>query len=343
MAEAAVPTTTTPAQARTIEVSVRGKWVRVPAVDINGQTFVVRGSRIKIASLHDEDYLPQTVIDPAECVRILTGKQAGIKADIFYFSQREPDIEPHYQYVTELRSLAVANVADHEAWWQKVSHGTKCNIRQAKKRGVEVRVQTFNDDLVRGIMSIQNEIQIRQGRPFYHYGKPFEKVKRDHGSYLDCCDFICAYDGEELIGFLKLVYRGDTATIMQINSKLACQHKRPANALLAKAAEICGLKGISYLAYGDLSLWNKRGGSLSDFKLRNGFEEMLVPSYYVPLTAWGRFCVKTRLYRGRFGILPGSVISAGLELRRRWYDSAARPSRGNPVPDDMKSEPEKVS
>jgi hypothetical protein len=326
-----------PVQPRTIEVSVRGKWVNVPAIDINGQTFVVRGKRIRIASLHDEDYLAHGVIDPAECVRILKELQAGIRADIFHFSQREPDIRPHFEYPAELRSLAVANVSSYDAWWQKVSHGTKCNVRQAKKRGVEVRVQVFNDDLVRGIIDIQNESPIRQGRRFYHYGKPFEQVKRDHGSFLDSCDFICAHVGKELIGFLKLIYRGDTATIMQLNSKLAWQQKRPTNALLEKAAELCASKGVSCLVYGDLSLWNKRGSSLRDFKLRNGFEEMLVPSYYVPLTPWGSFCVKTKLYRGRFGMLPGSLISAGLELRRRWYDYASRNNKGRNAADESGS------
>ncbi len=337
MTDAVASAPKVPVEPRTIEVSVRGKWVNVPAIDINKQTFVVHGKQIRIASLYDEDYLTQGVIDPAECVRVLKEQRTGISADIFYFSQREPDVQPHYEFPVELRSLAVANVSSCDAWWRKVSHGTKCNVRQAKKRGVEVRVQVFNDDLIRGIIDIQNESPIRQGRRFYHYGKPFEQVKRDHGSFLDSCDFICAYVGKELIGFLKLIYRGDTATIMQLNSKLACQQKRPTNALLEKAAELCASKGVSYLVYGDLSLWNKRGSSLRDFKLRNGFEEMLVPSYYVPLTPWGLFCVKTKLYRGRFGILPGSLISAGLELRRRWYDYAFRNSKVRNATDKSRS------
>ncbi len=337
MIDSAASVPKVPVQPRTIEISVRGRWVNVPAIDINGQTLVVHGKRIRIARLHDEDYLAHGVIDPAECIRILKERHAEIGADIFHFSQREPDIQPHFEYPAELRSLAAANVSSYDAWWQKVSHGTKCNIRQAKKRGVEVRVQVFNDDLVRGIVSIQNENPIRQGRRFYHYGKPFEQVKRDHGSFLDSCDFICAYVGEELIGFLKLIYRGETATIMQLNSKLTYQQKRPTNALLEKAVELCASRGVSYLVYGDLSLWNKRDSSLRDFKLRNGFEEMSVPSYYVPLTPWGSFCVRSKLYRGLFGMLPGSVISAGLEMRRRWYDYASMDNKNQNVADESRS------
>jgi len=315
---ASQPCPIAPAQA--MDVSVRGRWVKRPAATINGQTIVVRGKRIRIASLHDEDWTATGVINPAECIQILKDGRAGVHADIFCFSQKVPDNQPHYDYPMELRSLAVANVASVEDWWRKVSHGTRCNIKQAKKRGVEVRLHEFNDDLVRGIMSIQNENPIRQGRRFYHYGKTFDEVKRDHGSYLDSCDFICAYHGGELLGFLKLVFCGNAASIMQINSKAQHQTLRPTNALLEKAAEICASKGVEYLIYGEFNLWNKRTSTLRDFKLRNGFEEMLVPTYYVPLTAWGSFCVRTRLYRGVLGVLPTSAINVALNLRRKWYE-----------------------
>jgi hypothetical protein len=305
---------------QSMKISVRGQWIDVPAVEIGVQTFIVRGGRIKIASLHDEEYIADAVNDPVSCIRALKDRRTKVRADILYFSQKEPDAVSHFNYPMEMRSVAVAQVANYDEWWQKVSHGTKCNIRQSKKRGVELRIEPFDDNLIRGIMGIQNESPIRQGRRFYHYGKSFEQVKHDHGSYVDSCDFICAYFGEELIGFMKIVYRGNAASIMQINSKLAFQDKRPANALLAKAVERCAEKGIAYLIYGDLNLWNKRESSLRDFKLRNGFEEMLIPSYYVPLTAWGWICVKLRLYRGLLGILPSSAITRGLELRRKWYD-----------------------
>ena len=316
---------------RTVEVSVHGKWGKVPAVDINGQTIVVRGKWIRIASMHDEDWLTASVIDPAECIRALKDGRAGVRADIFYFSQKEPDSTPHYNYPLEMRSLAVAKVDRYDAWWKKVSHGTKCNIRQAKRRGVDVKVRQFDDELVRGIMSVQNECPIRQGRRFYHYGKSFDQVKRDHCSYLNTCDFICAYHDEELLGFLKLVYRGDVALIMQLNSKLKRQSLRPTNAMLAKAAEICASKGFRYLVYGDYNYWNKRESSLLDFKVRNGFEEMHVPSYYVPITVWGWLLVKARLYRGTLGILPARMIGPVLDLRRKWYDFRTKVRHAIPV------------
>ena len=54
------------------------------------------------------------------------------------------------------------------------------------------------------------------------------------------CDFICAYFGEEMIGFLHLVYRESIAAILNLTVKPSQLDKRPANALVAKAVEICG-------------------------------------------------------------------------------------------------------
>jgi hypothetical protein len=319
MTDAALVVPRPEAHVRSMEVSVRGKWIRVPAALINGQTIVVRGKLIKIASLHDADWTATGIVNPADYIRALKDRHAEVHADIFFFSQKEPDNEPHYDYPMEMRSLAVANTVNAEVWWQKVSHGTRCNIKQAKKRGVEVKLEEFNDSLVRGIMSIQNESPVRQGRRFYHYGKTFDDVKRDHGSYIGSCDFICAYQGQELLGFLKLVYLGNVASIMQINSKLVHQQLRPTNALLKKAVEVCASKGIQHLIYGEFNFRNKRESTLRNFKVHNGFEEMLVPTYYVPLTPWGSLCVKMRLYRGVFGLLPTGAINAGLNLRRKWY------------------------
>lgn len=303
----------------TIAISVRGRWVNVPAITVNGQTIVVKGKRIKIASLHDEDWLEKEVIDPEECVQRLKGAGEVSCADIFSFSQKVPETVPRYSYPMEMRSIAVTNIASFENWWKKLPKKTRGNVRRSQKRGVTIKVQGFDDEVIRGVMSVQNESPIRQGRRFYHYGKSYAQVRHDHGDFLDRSDFICAYYGDELIGFLKLVYRGDVASILQINSKLAHYDKRASNALIAKAAELCAARGISYMIYGLFNYGKKQDDSLREFKSRNGFEEMLVPTYYIPLTAWGAFCVRTKLYRGVIGILPSGLISAGLGLRSRWY------------------------
>jgi hypothetical protein len=55
------------------------------------------------------------------------------------------------------------------------------------------------------------------------------------------------------------------------------------------------------------------------FKSRNGFKEILVPRYYVPLNLWGRFCLTTKLHQGLVGILPSPVIRVGLSVRSLLY------------------------
>ena len=57
---------------------------------------------------------------------------------------------------------------------------------------------------VRGMTSIFNETPIRQGRPFLHYGKDFETVKREFSRFLFREEIFGAYVGEELVGFIML-------------------------------------------------------------------------------------------------------------------------------------------
>src|SRR5262249_30655478 len=156
----------------------------------------------------------------------------------------------------------------------------------------------FNDELVRGIVEINNDSQIRQGRRFPHYNKTHDQVKQDHSSFLDRSEFICAYLGDELIGFLKIVYRGEVGSIMQLLSKAVHYDKRPSNALVARAVERCEARGVQYLTYGRYNYGNKGESSLREFKTRLGLQEVLVPRFHVPLTVWGSVCVTLKLYRG---------------------------------------------
>lgn len=303
----------------TIPVSVRGKWVDAPVVRVNGQDLVIKGKRIKIARLHDEDWVENEVTDPEACIRACQQHSAAARADIFCFSQKVPDVHPRYRYPMEMRSMAVAHVADYSEWLKTISDSSRKNIKRAHRTGVVVKVRGFDADVIQGICEVQNETPVRQGRPFTHYGKTYEQVRRDHGAFLDRCDFLCAYYEGEFIGFLKLVYRGGVASLLQILTKTSHYDKRTANVLLAKAAECCADKGIPYLIYDRFNYGNKRGTSLREFKERHGFVEMLLPCYYVPLTRWGRFCVATKLYRGLTGFLPHGAITAATHLRAKRY------------------------
>jgi hypothetical protein len=178
-------------------------------------------------------------------------------------------------------------------------------------------VTKFNDELVKCIKNIYDETPIKQGRRFWHYGKNLETVKMENGTYLQRSEFIGAYYNEELIGVIKFVYVDRVAWIMQILSRGFHYDKRPMNALIAKAVEVCHDKGMLYLVYAKFSYGNKKNSRLAEFKRRNGFEEMRFPRYYIPLTVTGTIALKLKLHRGWIGILPTSLVNMLLYLRAR--------------------------
>ena len=150
---------------------------------------------------------------------------------------------------------------------------------------------------------------------FWHFGQDPETIKREQGKYADRSEFLGAYFNNELIGFMKFVYVGRVAKIMQILSKLSHQDKRPMNALIAKAVETCNSEGISYLVYSKLRFGNKRTSPLAEFKCRNGFTELLFPRFYIPLNLKGKIAVKLGLHRGLLGLLPFWLINSLLSVR----------------------------
>jgi hypothetical protein len=310
-----------------IEISVKGKWMRVPALDVNGTTIIVKKKLVKLAVIEGEEWLERELEDPELCVRRLKERSHRLRADIFTFAQKPPGTCPKYKYPMECDSVAAIRLTTFNEWWEKLPQESRKNVRRSQKRGVVVTIKHLDDELIKGIIGVNNDSPVRQGRRYAHYGKTFDQVKKDQLSFLDRSDFICAYLGDELIGFMKLVYRGEVASILQMLPKASHQDKRPANALLAKAVELCETRGISYLTYGMFNYGNKRDNSLRDFKIRNGFEEMLTPRFYVPLTVWGSLSMKLKIHRGLLGILPHRVIELAIKARAVWYKHKESTSR----------------
>ena len=112
-----------------------------------------------------------------------------------------------------------------------------------------------------------------------------------------------------------MVYVGELACIMEILTKTSHFDKRPTNALIAKAVEICEAKGSSYLTFGRMFYGNKTKSSVVDFKHKNGFEAIYFPKYYIPLSFKGRLALAIKLHRGLLGIVPGFIISPILKVR----------------------------
>jgi hypothetical protein len=210
-------------------------------------------------------------------------------------------------------------------WWDALPQESRKNVRRAAKRGVTITVKRLDDELIREICELNNDSPMRQGRRFAHYGKTFEEVRKDQSHLLERSDYVCAYAGTELIGFLKMAYAGEVAAIVQILPKVSHHDKRPANALLSKAVELCEARGATYLTYGLFREGNRRESPLRQFKARNGFEEVLVPRYYVPLTSWGAVCTRLKLYRGLIDLLPDPVIRLAVNARAKWYGASQRP------------------
>jgi hypothetical protein len=292
-----------------VAISVKGKWFQVPALHVNGKSILVKGKWIKTAIIHEEEWLETELEDPGLCVEALKKQTLGDRrADIFSFSQKLPATQPKYSYPMEWDSVAAIRISTFKAWWDSVPQETRKNVRRSQKRGVIVGVKDLDDSLVQDLVDLNNDAPVRQGKPFTHFGKTFDQVAKDQASFLNRSDYICAYAGDELVGVLKLVYRGDVASILTFLTKKSQQDKRPANALMARTVELCEQKKMSHLIFGMFNYGNKRDTSLREFKIRHRFEEILVPHFFVPLTAKGAISVKLKLHRGLLGLLPHSAI-----------------------------------
>ena len=300
------------------EIRVSGKTIKVPSTRVNDRTIVVTGKSLKTAAVQDEEVVQGEPVDDPELF-IAALKQSGLQADIFTFSQHLPNVIPKYQYYLEWDSTAAVPITTFQEWLkQRVEYDVRKALKRATKLGVVVKGVKFDDGLVRGITRIYNESPIRQGKPFWHYRKDFETVKKEKLTYLERSEFIGAYYQDELIGFIKMVYVGRIANTFHVISMKKHSDKKPTNALIAKAVEICEQKGLTHLVYGNY-LYDHGNSSLTEFKRRNGFEEILVPRYYIPLTLKGRLFLKVGLHHGIKAALPRPLLRGLRRVRATFY------------------------
>jgi hypothetical protein len=281
-------------------------------MEINGKRIIMKGRVPRIARLEQE--WCEDVEDPEILINTLRKTADG--PDILTFPQHLPDLVPKYTYRMELESIAALPIKSYSFWWEKqIDCKTRNMVRKSEKKGVTVRMASFDDDFVRGMTSIFNETAIRQGRPYLHYGKDFETVKCQFSRFLFREEIFGAYLGEELVGFIMLADAGKYASLGQIISKIAHRDLAPTNALLAKAVQRCAEKGFPYLVY---AYW--LDDSLGDFKRSNGFQRFDLPRYFVPLTKKGKLALKLGLHRGCKEAVPRQLRKPLKKLRRGWYD-----------------------
>jgi hypothetical protein len=297
-------------------ILVKGRPVMFDAVDIKHQTFIVTGSVFKVVRIHQEWF--HDVEHPDTIVQKL--RQMGVKADLFTFIQRLPDVNPLYDYYKSHERVTALKIQSYKHWFQSlITTETRKKIKRATKREVEIKIVAFDDELVRGISNIFNECPIKQGKRAWHYGKDFDTVKRDIGLDLESCVFAAAYYKGELVGILKLFCANKVAEPVIIASMYKYREKYLNNALIAKSVEICDKRGIPYIVYGS---W--RRGDQAEFIRRHGFRKMTVPRYYLPLTTKGKIGLALNLHMGIKERLPEKLMLYLIELRRKWYSKRYR-------------------
>ncbi len=302
-------------KSNSVHITVKGQWVEVPALCVDGKTVVCTGKWIKKAELHEEEWSPSDPFEDADAF-IVKLKQQKPNADYFTFAQTVCSDGPRYSYYMELDNVAAISTKSFSDWWEyHLPQVTRKNVRRSQKRGVTVRPMPLDDTTIGLVHHLYNHIRVKQGSQFAHFGKDFETVKRELSTFSERCELIGAFHQNELIGFIKLIYMGKVAGIMHIVTRNEDYDKRPANALVAWAVQLCEGKGLSYLTYGKYTYGNKANSSLTEYKRRNGFEKVEFPRYYIPLTFKGWIIVRLRLHRGLLGILPAGVINLLLGLR----------------------------
>lgn len=271
----------------------------------------VRGRFLRTARLRNEYY--EFLPNPAEFLR---DGVHSLKADLFSYVPEFHKAVPDNNLYWEPDPIAVIPLTTYEQWWKhQISDKTRNMARKAAKKGVTVSVVPFTDDFVKGIMGINDESPVRQGRPYWHYREDFETVKRENITFVEQSRYIAAYLGAELIGYIKLVIGDQKASLMQILSKIGHRDKAPNNALMAKAVEICCELKIPRLHYAS---WSRRG--LGEFKLSHGFEKVELPRYYVPLSFLGSMALKLRLHRQPLNYFPPAWVDRYADVRAKWYD-----------------------
>jgi hypothetical protein len=309
---------------QTLEVRIKGKNRQVPALSVGNRFVIQTGRFLKVATVHDEQWLEADPVPEPEAL-LKEIRQSGFKADIFAFSQRLPKTDPEYGYRLSWDNVAAIRIINYDHWWKEcVPQETRKNVRRSAKRGVVVKQVALDDAFIQGVTDIYNETPFRQGKKFPHYGKSFDRIKSEISTLLDHSEFIGAYFEGELVGFIKLVHMDGFSSVLHIVSKNAHYDKRPSNALLAKAVEISAGKGKQYLVYGRYSYGNKSTGPLVEFKKRNGFEEIRLPRYYVPLSMKGRLAMRLSLHRGLLALVPGGILSALVRVRAAFLEKRFR-------------------
>jgi len=286
----------------------------------------VSGARVRVARLEAESH--RFLDDPEKVIAELRGMPG--RPDLFTFVEDVSVTERRFRYSMERENFAVIPVTTFDHYFSKqILTVGRNRARQAGKKGVVLREVEFDEKLVRGIWEIYNETPIRQGRPYPHFGKDLDTIYREEATFLDTAAFAGAYVGDELIGFIKVVWdeKRVQGGLMNILSKIGHRDKAPTNALVGEAVKICERRGLPNLVYGCYAFAGRSEDNLTDFKQKAGFKRVEVPRYWVPLTAWGAMALRLGLHHRFVDRLPEGWSNKLREWRAGWYQWRHRAAR----------------
>ncbi len=235
----------------------------------------------------------------------LLEKLADRNVDLYSFPDRGwccPIKDSQSSWVKEPDNISLLTLNSYEEWWQSIGKKTRNMVRKAEKSGVIIQTVQPDDKLAEGIYKIYNETPIRQGRAFTHFGASLETIKG--GMYESTSNtFIGAYLDGKLLGFIQLLHGDHVSIVSNILSLQAHWDKALNNALLAKAVEVCSVKGERYLMYGRIG----NHPSLDKFKENSGFVKFAINRYWVPITSKGRLAIRLGLQKSAKDTLPDAI------------------------------------
>jgi hypothetical protein len=295
-------------------------------ISVCGQQIRVCGRALHIARLDADKYY--YIDDPLPILKALSSCRPRV--DIFTFMQRVTEPVPRFTYPMEWDNLAVLRISSFEEWWTKqIGFKARSKAKQPERKGVDIREVPFDNELVKGIWQVYNECPVRQGKRFHHYGKSLETVYKEEATFLDSSIFIGAFLGPQLIGFAKLVHddRMTQAGLMNIVAMVKHRGTSATNGLIAHSVKSCAQRGILHLVYSRFTESRTSQSGLRDFKERNGFSELKLPRYYIPLSGRGSLGLRLGLHHQISDQIPKSLISYLTCIRAAWYDGQSNRKR----------------
>jgi hypothetical protein len=295
-------------------IRVRGEDVEVPSVPIGRCRVIVTGRWLRTARLFDEE-LVERAHAPSPSAAVDAMRDARLRADVFTFAAPFGSSSHVYPYPVVEDNLAVLSTKSYDHWWTGLPQESRRNVRLAAKRGVVARPAEFDEQLVAGIKRVYDETPVRQGRRFWHFDRDIGRVRMMNATYLPRSQFIGAYVGRELVGFIKYVRVDEVAVVIQILAMELHREKRAVYALLRQAVELCQSQGLEFMTHGKFSYGVDRDSTLSEFKRRTGFAEHRFPRYFVPLTTLGNLAVRTGMHLGWRKALPIELTTVMRRVR----------------------------